>query len=145
MRSQRCSDNDLAEEIARLGDLTRDELIERWVKAHSHPPPKGISRRLLELSAAYDLQARALGGLKPVLRKSLAAALDPNSPPSKLRGKGISIEPGSQLVRIWNGRANQVEVVDNGFIWNGEHFRSLTAIAYRITGARWSGPRFFGL
>jgi hypothetical protein len=145
MRSQRSSNKDLAEEIARLGDLTRDELIERWIKAHSHPPPKGISRRLLELSAAYVLQAKTFGGLKPSLRKALAAALCPNSQPSKLRRKTASIEPASQLVRVWNGRAHQVEVVDNGFIWNGEHFRSLTAIAYRITGARWSGPRFFGL
>jgi len=128
-----------------LGDLTRDELIERWIKTHSHHPPKGISRRLLELSAAYVLQAKAFGGLKPALRKSLAAALCPNSQPSKPSGKGAPIESGSQLLRVWNGRAHQVEVVENGFIWNGEHFRSLTAIAYRITGARWSGPRFFGL
>src|SRR4051794_23883785 len=106
MRSQRRSDRDLAEEIARLGDLTRDELIQSWIKAHSHPPPKGISRQLLELSAAYVLQAKTFGGLNPALRTALAAALDPNSGPSRLRRKRASIEPGSQLVRVWNGRAS---------------------------------------
>lgn len=145
MKSRLSLGKDPAEEIARLGDLTRDELIERWIKAHTHPPPKGISRQLLELSAAYALQARVFGGLKPAARKALAVALYPNPRPSKLRGQAAPVAPGSQLVRVWNGRAHRVEVVDNGFIWNGEHFRSLTAIAYRITGARWSGPRFFGL
>ena len=145
MKNQLSSGKDPTEEIARLGDLTRNELIERWIKAHTHPPPKGISRQLLQLSAAYALQARIFGGLKPAARKALAAALHPNSRPSKLHGQAAPVKPGCQLVRVWNGRAHRVEAVDDGFIWNGEHFRSLTAIAYRITGVRWSGPRFFGL
>jgi Protein of unknown function (DUF2924) len=135
----------LAEEIARLGDLTREQLIQRWIQNHRHPPPKGISRRLLELSAAYALQAKVFGGLKPHLRKALAAALDPHSEPSRVRRKAAPLKAGSQLVRVWNGRSHYVEVVDGGFVWNDQKFRSLTAIAYKITGARWSGPRFFGL
>jgi DUF2924 family protein len=145
MRQKRSSDKDLAREIARLGDLTREELIERWIRAHGHPPSKGISRRLLELSAAYALQAKVFGGLKPSLRRALKAALDAGSPPSNSITKTAPIKPGGQLVRVWNGRTHHVEVVEKGFIWNGERFKSLTAIAYRITGARWSGPRFFGL
>lgn len=145
MRSQRYSDHHVAEEIARLGGLTREELVHRWMKAHGHSPPKGISRRLLELWAAYDIQAKVFGGLKPPVRRALAAALDPGAPPSTWKSKPAAIKPGSQLVRVWNGRTHHVEVVEKGFIWNGERFRSLTAIACRITGARWSGPRFFGL
>jgi hypothetical protein len=38
-----------------------------------------------------------------------------------------------------------VDVIEGGFVWKGRKFRSLTAIALEITGARWSGPRFFGL
>jgi len=74
----------------------------------------------------------------------LAAALDPDPASVKSKPEG-TLKPGSQLVRVWNGRTHYVEVVDNGFIWNDQRFRSLTAIAYKITGARWSGPRFFGL
>ena len=145
MRQKRSSEQDIANEIARLGDLTREELIERWIKTHRHPPPKGVSRRLLELSAAYALQAKAFGGLKPHLRKALAGALNPSSAPSRSMSKAAALKPGSQLVRVWNGRTHHVEVVDGGFIWNDQRLRSLTAIAYKITGARWSGPRFFGL
>src|SRR5438046_5091965 len=66
---------DLAEEIARLADLSREELIQDWVKTHGRLPPKGISRRLLELSAAHALQTKAFGGLKPHLPNALAPAL----------------------------------------------------------------------
>ena len=53
--------------------------------------------------------------------------------------------PDTQLVREWNGRRYQVEVTKEAFEMNGESFRSLSAIALRITGTTWSGPRFFGL
>jgi len=57
----------------------------------------------------------------------------------------LTMRAGTQLVREWNGRSYQVEVLEEGFRMNGEHFRSLSAIALRITGTNWSGPRFFGL
>ena len=135
---------DLAEEIARLADLSREELIQTWIKTHGRLPPKGASRRLLELSAAYALQTKAFGGLKPHLRKALAAALDPDPTSVKSKTEG-TLKSGGQLVRVWNGRTHYVEAVEGGFIWSDEKFRSLTAVAYKITGARWSGPRFFGL
>jgi hypothetical protein len=48
-------------------------------------------------------------------------------------------------MREWNGRMHLVDVTDNGFVFDGKTYRSLSAIARRITGAHWSGPRFFGL
>lgn len=56
-----------------------------------------------------------------------------------------TLKPGSQLVRHWHGQAYTVTVIDQGFEYEGEVFSSLTKIARRITGAAWSGPRFFGL
>jgi Protein of unknown function (DUF2924) len=134
----------MAEEIARLADLSREGLIDQWVLTYGNPPPKGISRRLLELSAAYALQAKAFGGLKPALRRNLVAALASESKPSKLVSD-TTVKPGTRLVRVWNGRTYHIEVVADGFLWNEKHYRSLTAIARAITGSRWSGPRFFGL
>ena len=55
------------------------------------------------------------------------------------------LTPGVQLVREWNGRTWQVEVLEEGFVCNDKSYRSLSAIARMITGTRWSGPRFFGL
>ena len=60
-------------------------------------------------------------------------------------GSSPGLQPGARLVREWNGSTHMVEVVDGGFVWNGERHRSLSVIARTITGDRWSGPRFFGL
>ena len=54
-------------------------------------------------------------------------------------------KPGSHLIREWTGRTYQVEVVEGGYVMDGKTWRSLSAIARHITGARWSGPRFFGV
>ncbi len=56
-----------------------------------------------------------------------------------------SIKPGLRLVREWRGETHHVLVLEDGFEWNGERRRSLSAIAREITGTRWSGPLFFGL
>ena len=55
------------------------------------------------------------------------------------------VSPGAHLVREWNGRTYQVEVVDGGYRMDGKIWPSLSAIAKHITGTTWSGPRFFGL
>jgi hypothetical protein len=48
-------------------------------------------------------------------------------------------------VREWHGRVYTVEALEKGFACDRRRFRSLSEIARYITGARWSGPRFFGL
>jgi hypothetical protein len=127
-----------------VSGLPREELVDAWIKAHKGPPPKGISRRLLEYSAAYHEQARALGGLKPTTRRKLrqiaASRVDGNNP----IGKRKQMAPGSRLIREWQGQTHTVEVLEAGFLYDGQRYRSLSEIARFITGARWSGPRFFG-
>ncbi|RJT27523.1 DUF2924 domain-containing protein [Mesorhizobium waimense] len=67
--------------------------------------------------------------------------------PPALTSPPRSIPPkvGSRLMREWNGRMHIVDVIDEGFMLDGKTNRSLSAVARRITGAHWSGPRFFGL
>jgi hypothetical protein len=55
------------------------------------------------------------------------------------------LQPGSMLVREWDGARQRVVVLDSGFAWNGKTYRSLSAVAFAMNGTRWSGPRFFGL
>ena len=55
------------------------------------------------------------------------------------------LKPGTRLIREWQGRTYEVVVLDDGLSWQGTHFRSLSAIARKITGTAWSGPLFFGL
>ncbi len=131
------------EKIASLGDLPRDELVESWIKAHGHPPPKGVKRGLLERDYAWRLQARAKGGLKRATAKALIAIAQQQDTQSAATTK--QIKSGSRLVRDWHGVTHQVDVIDESFVWNGQHFASLSAVARAITGTRWSGPRFFGL
>jgi hypothetical protein len=55
------------------------------------------------------------------------------------------LKTGARLVRQWRGRTHSVLVLEDGFEYEGQRYRSLTMIADRITGAHWSGPRFFGV
>ena len=50
---------------------------------------------------------------------------------------------GTRLIRTWQGNCHIVDVGKDGFTWNGKVYASLTKVAFAITGARWSGPRFF--
>jgi hypothetical protein len=132
---------EVAEAIARIVDLDRPELVKRWQKRFCMEPPRGCGRRLLELAAAYDIQERAFGGLKPEIKKALTVdSVRSDDRISARRTKNRIIKPGTRLIREWNGRT-----VDGGFLWNGKLHRSLSTIAKAITGAHWSGPRFFGI
>jgi hypothetical protein len=130
--------------VARLAEQIRPDLEAAWRKHFGCAPPKGVKRRFLERAIAYRLQAGTFGGLRPGLRKALdAAARDPST--VKLVPNIDIAKPGTRLVREWNGRNYTVDVLETGYQFNGQVYRSLSAIARTITGARWSGPRFFGL
>jgi len=131
---------------AELAQLDAAALQAGWTSLFGRPPPKGMSRRLLELAAAYEAQVRIHGGLKPALRRRLLQAAEPAGPAdAKPRRIPPALAPGSRLVREWHGRSHTVEVMEDGFLYDGQRYRSLSSIARRITGAHWSGRRFFGL
>ncbi len=132
--------------ITHLATLPRAELVERWVALYHTPPPKGLGQRLLVGAIAYAMQAKRYGGLKPATDRRLRKLGDASTNHQQgSSGMPSSLQPGTRLVREWNGRTHVVEVADEGFIWMGDRHRSLSAIARAITGARWSGPRFFGV
>ena len=143
----------VAAEVAALSDLLRETLAELWEQRFRSAPPRGCGLPLLELAAAYAIQEKALGGLRAATRRALGSGADPDSvgsaQPYRCRKSGPAsnraMKPGTRLVREWNGRTYHVEVVADGFVWNGKTHRSLSVIAREITGAQWSGPRFFGL
>lgn len=100
-----------------------------------------MSRALLAAIVAYEIQAVQRGGLPVRLRNHLLAIAQ--STPIALATP--SLRCGARLVRDWNGTSHVVDVVKGGFVYRGQTYKSLSAIARDITGARWSGPRFFGL
>jgi hypothetical protein len=136
------------DEIAALSELSRAALVELWNTAYGRPPPKGLSRRLLEYAAAYHLQSKTFGGLRPAVRRKLcrpAGSGHMSSPRDSRVTPSKQLSSGSRLVRDWRGRTYTVDVLEAGFQCDGRHYGSLSQVALAITGARWSGPRFFGL
>ena len=110
--------------------------------------PDHLPRHLLYRMIAYRPQAERLGDLdrdtQRFLHRVAAGARNGDELPAK-SGHRHGLQPGTVLVREWDGKSQRVMVLDQGFAWNGTTYRSLTEIAFAITGTRWSGPRFFGL
>jgi hypothetical protein len=132
---------DMGETLARLSASTIFELRGEWRRLHRAAPPMRLSRDLLMRGITYKLQERPLGGLsKSILRRLERLSLNLQTPTAP-----ISLKTGARLVREWRGVTHSVLVDADGFEWRGRRYRSLTLIAHEITGAHWSGPRFFGL
>lgn len=137
---------DLHQELARLEDLTIFELRGEWRRHLRMAPPMRLSRDLLLRGIAYRLQEKAMGGLsRTCLRRLSVAPIDSGDSTSRMPKKAVSLKPGTRLVREWHGVTHVVLVHPDGFEWEGQRHRSLSVIARAITGAHWSGPRFFGL
>lgn len=133
-------------EIDKLVDLQRASHAERWKTLYRADPPKGISTRLMIQSIAYEMQAKQYGGLRPAtVRRLNKIANGKMEVEAEVASKSPLLDPGAKLIREWNGVSHTVDVTDLGFEWRGARYRSLSEIAREITGARWSGPRFFGL
>ena len=142
--------SELEDEIARLRDLDLPTLRARWRTVFRRKVPEPLPRHLLFRILSYRLQAERLGDLDQGTVRLLDRIASGNggNGPSSLLGKQSRFErlqPGSTLVRECNGARQRVEVLDRGFAWNGNTYRSLSAVAFAITGTRWPGPRFFGL
>ena len=155
------------EEIDRLDGLSSFELRTMWRRRWKQPPPMRLSKDMLVRGMAWKLQEAAFGGIgKADLRKlaalakaaesrravedsgeagavGLAGFAKPVSSSSAV--STVILREGNRLVREWNGTTHTVLVLASGFEWQGRQYRSLSQIAEAITGAHWSGPRFFGL
>ena len=134
------------EALNSLSELDLAGLRHEWTRLYGTAPSRYISRDLLMRAVAYRIQENAYGGLKPAVARQLRKVMEDlragRTPDTIVRPQ---MQPGVRLMRDWNGETHSVEVVEKGFAWRGKTYSSLSAIAHLITGARWSGPRFFGL
>ncbi|MEW9921821.1 DUF2924 domain-containing protein [Marimonas sp. MJW-29] len=124
--------------IAKIEASDREACLDRWRAAFGRPPPKHLSLPFLKRVLIWEAQNKALGGVSAKTMRRLKQIAAGKAAPA-------AAKPGSFLVREWNGRTYQVEVTDGGYVMDGKTWRSLSAIARHITGAHWSGPRFFGV
>jgi hypothetical protein len=132
-------------EIAELVNRSTQDLRVGWRELHRIGPPLGLSRDLMIRALAHELQERADGGPSAPLRRRLQTIARELAKGASPCAPGIMPKTGTTLVRQWRGHTHTVLVREDGFEYDGQHYRSLTVIAERITGAHWSGPRFFGL
>ena len=140
------NENSLSSELAAIVTMTYSELHLAWRRHYRAVPPKKMSRDILELGIAWKIQENKLGGLGAAVKRQiaeLARTIDEKTDLAKPRA--ISLKSGAWLLRAWNGVTHEILVVEDGFLWAGRTWRSLSAIAHAITGTRWSGPRFLGL
>ena len=138
--------SDTGRAIADLETAPRTVLADRWRTLYRLDPPKGVGRRFLIGAIAHALQMKDAGRSTRGVRRRLERLVEARSSAATTRTTASQqLRPGARLIREWNGLTHTVEVVEDGYVWNGDRHRSLSAIARAITGTRWSGPRFFGL
>lgn len=125
--------------VARVGGMAADALRSEWRRVFGAEPPPAFSRNLLARAICYRLQEQAFGGLNASTTRLLRALSKTGAEPAR------QVKVGSIIVREHRGVLHEVLVVPGGFCWQGEIYDSLSAIARKITGVTWNGPRFFGL
>ena len=134
------------EALSRLPKLDIRELREEWRRLYKADASPHLSRELLIRAVAYRMQELALGGLRPEPQRQLRQiAVELRQTGAAAKRFRPQLKPGTRLMRERQGRTYEVVVLDNGFFWQGTQYRSLSAIARKITGTAWSGPLFFGL
>jgi hypothetical protein len=142
-------DSSLPSIVADLEGHDLNGLRRHW-RAHLGGEPTHLPRWLLMRVLAYRLQSDAFGGLDKSIQRMLrskkdddaAAPFDRRAPQTR---EGVGLKAGALLVREWKGRLERVMILEEGFVWNGQTFGSLSQIAKAMTGTNWNGHRFFGL
>jgi hypothetical protein len=137
--------SEVERQIAGLANRTTQDLRIAWRQLHRTGPPLGLSRDLMIRALAHQLQEQSYGGAGRALRRRLQSLAGASKQATMAGDPGVVLKAGTTLVRQWRGHTHTVLVHSDGFEHEGQLYRSLTAIAERITEAHWSGPRFFGL
>lgn len=129
-------------DVATLLTLDIRALKAAWRAGFNSPVPNVARKEFFVRILAYETQRRMHGDLSRTALKTLRElardSLD-------ARATDGPIGPGTRLIREWGGSTHEVTVTDHGYAYRGRSYASLSEIARSITGARWSGPRFFGL
>lgn len=150
-------EDEIARELAGLAELDLDGLQRRWRRLTGRSAPEHITKQLLIRMIAYRIQADAFGdldgqsikllrGIAEQRAKGKAGTGVPTLESLNVSSRGAkSLAPGTVIGREYGGTMHHIMVLAEGFAWNGVTYRSLSEVAFAVTGTRWNGPRFFGL
>ena len=151
MNRKKSKADPILKQLAELESLPTEKLKARWRELNGSNPP-GFNRQFLIKRLAYRIQELAYGGLEEMTHRRMDRLLDDEGYDDlgvKSRAKktkpGDTLLPGTLLAREWQGERHEVIVgEDRKFEYRGVPYRSLSAVARKITGTRWNGPKFFG-
>lgn len=143
MPEHRKNDEALARKITKLPQLDKQALLKLWSEILPNQPIEKLRKELIVPLLAYRMQEAAYGGLSGRARKRLQALDERQRSASQCEIASSAVQTG-KLVRTWKGETYKVLITELGFVYRDEKFKSLSPIAKRITGTRWSGPAFFG-
>jgi hypothetical protein len=134
-------------ELRRIVEMGRADIVGRWPEYFDSPPPHKASLEFLRMALAWRVQARKNPAVVRRLQRKLEqmAKTMANGRTPRALSAGPRINSGTTFMRTWRGKDYAVTVVENGFVFEGTRYASLSEIARKITGTRWNGPSFFGL
>lgn len=130
--------------MAKLATMSVAQKRGEWRRLTGVPAPPAFGAGLLTRAIAHAIQEQAAGGPDKALARRLRQLMAKDDQRGS-KAEPVALKPGTWLSRTWHGDVHQVVVLESGFEYRGERYESLSGIARRITGAGWSGPRFFGL
>ena len=137
MRNSRIADSErVTEKVQPVAQMGRSELASEWQAQFGAPPPPKLRMELMRPVLVYRIQENAFGLSAPRRKGHIQdLAYDANR---------RRFKTGTKIIREWKGQLREVAVTAEGYVYNGEVYKSLSPIAFRITGTKWSGPAFFG-
>lgn len=135
-------------DVESLKKLSTNELRGLWNRFFKFEAPDWLHRSYLVKYTAWhkkygtlDSQTqKKINKLVEKYEKTKEVILDP-----KQKTSVTIVNPGTKLIREFRGKKHEVTVIDKGFVYNKQTYKSLSAIANEITGTRWNGKKFFGV
>jgi hypothetical protein len=133
------------DKLAALATMSPAQLRGEWLQLFGSAAPP-VGHKLLALAIAHRLQEKAKGSLPAKLTREIETMVRQLGKGEEIKASAsATLRPGTQLVREWRGTTHRVMILDDAYLYRDERYGSLSEIARKITGAHWSGPRFFGL
>ena len=126
-------------DVATIAEMDKKALVELWGRVFDSSPAFAGSKEFLQ----HMLASRIQGGVPPSLQRKLDKLATSYKKGECSAGAGLSA--GTIIVKTWHGQKYSVTAIDDGFVFQGTNYSSLTKIAREITGTAWNGPAFFGL
>ena len=138
------NDLNIIKQIIALQSMNENSLLSMWDKFFDYKPEVS-SRQHMISKIAYKIQELAYGGVDPATEEKIREQARKTPLKNQKKKKKFQPQIGTKIVKEYHDKTYEVLVVDGGFAYEGDVFKSLSAIANKITGTKWNGLKFFGV